>query len=122
MVVAIGVYHVRKGLRSDFLGEIDLRYPFWGAALLALCNFAYGWFVLAGSLVTGWLAGPALRRLPEPAVAEGETKVPYRQLATRRFATGVTACSMAALIVVALRVEPAMWTAWDLARGAPRPA
>lgn len=68
--------------------------------------------LLAGSLVTGWLAGPALRRLPEPTVAEGETKVPYRQLATRRFAIGVTACSMAALIVVALRLEPAMWTAW----------
>lgn len=68
--------------------------------------------LLAASLATGWLAGPALRRLPEPKVAEGETKVPYRHLATRRFATGVTACSMAALIVVAIRVDPAMWTAW----------
>ena len=32
------------------LGAIDLRWPFWGAALLALCNFAYGWFVLPESL------------------------------------------------------------------------
>jgi DHA1 family tetracycline resistance protein-like MFS transporter len=39
------------------LGEIDLRWPFWGAALLALCNFAYGWFVLPESL-------PPERRTP----------------------------------------------------------
>ena len=32
------------------LGAIDLRWPFWGAAFLALCNFAYGWFVLPESL------------------------------------------------------------------------
>jgi len=32
------------------LGAIDLRWPFWGAALLALCNFCYGWFVLPESL------------------------------------------------------------------------
>ncbi len=35
---------------GGWLGEIDLRLPFWGAALLALCNFAYGWFVLPESL------------------------------------------------------------------------
>lgn len=68
--------------------------------------------LLAGSLATGLLTGPVLRRLPEPTGAETENKVRYRQLATRRFSTGVTACSMAGLLVVAVRMEPAMWPAW----------
>ncbi|GAB6195596.1 TCR/Tet family MFS transporter [Lysobacter xanthus] len=32
------------------LGAIDLRLPFWGAAVLALANFCYGLFVLPESL------------------------------------------------------------------------
>lgn len=68
--------------------------------------------LLTGGLLTGALTGPTLRRLPEPEGPESNGKTPYLQLATRRFTTGVAACSVAALIVVAVRVEPAMWPAW----------
>ncbi|MFC5571232.1 TCR/Tet family MFS transporter [Lysobacter yangpyeongensis] len=34
---------------GGWLSVIDLRFPFWGAAFLALCNFVYGWFVLPES-------------------------------------------------------------------------
>lgn len=47
---AFGLGFIVGPVIGGFLGEIDLRYPFWGAALLALCNFAYGWFVLPESL------------------------------------------------------------------------
>lgn len=35
---------------GGFLGNIDLRLPFWAAAALALLNWLYGWFVLPESL------------------------------------------------------------------------
>jgi DHA1 family tetracycline resistance protein-like MFS transporter len=47
---AFGVGFIIGPALGGWLGEIDLRYPFWGAAVLALCNFAYGWFVLPESL------------------------------------------------------------------------
>ncbi|MGY1784640.1 DUF1206 domain-containing protein [Geodermatophilus sp. SYSU D00698] len=61
VVVGIGLYHVRKGLRSDFLGEIDLR-----TVAPALCRlthrFAQLGFVLKGVAlvlvggIVGWAA------------------------------------------------------------------
>jgi DHA1 family tetracycline resistance protein-like MFS transporter len=47
---AFGLGFIVGPVLGGWLGDIDLRYPFWGAALLALCNFAYGWFVLPESL------------------------------------------------------------------------
>ncbi len=47
---AFGLGFIIGPVFGGWLGEIDLRYPFWGAAVLALCNFAYGWFVLPESL------------------------------------------------------------------------
>ncbi len=47
---AFGVGFVVAPAIGGWLGGIDLRWPFWGAAILALCNFAYGWFVLPESL------------------------------------------------------------------------
>ncbi len=47
---AVGLGFIVGPALGGFLGGIDLRWPFWGAALLALCNFAYGWFVLPESL------------------------------------------------------------------------
>lgn len=47
---AFGVGFTLAPAIGGWLGEIDLRLPFWGAALLALCNFVYGWFVLPESL------------------------------------------------------------------------
>ena len=35
---------------GGILGAIDLRFPFWFAAILCLANAAYGWFVLPESL------------------------------------------------------------------------
>jgi MFS transporter, DHA1 family, tetracycline resistance protein len=35
---------------GGWLGQIDLRLPFWGAAALSLANAAYGYFVLPESL------------------------------------------------------------------------
>lgn len=42
---------------GGWLGEINLRLPFWAAATLALCNWLYGFFVLPESL-------PPSRRTP----------------------------------------------------------
>lgn len=47
---AFGLGFIVGPVIGGWLGGIDLRYPFWGAAILALCNFAYGWFVLPESL------------------------------------------------------------------------
>ena len=47
---AFGLGFIVGPALGGWLGGIDLRWPFWGAALLALCNFAYGWFVLPESL------------------------------------------------------------------------
>ena len=47
---AFGLGFIIAPVIGGWLGEIDLRLPFWGAAVLALCNFAYGWFVLPESL------------------------------------------------------------------------
>jgi MFS transporter, DHA1 family, tetracycline resistance protein len=47
---AFGVGFIVGPLIGGFLGEIDLRLPFWCAAALALLNFCYGLFVLPESL------------------------------------------------------------------------
>ena len=47
---AFGAGFILGPLLGGWLGDIDLRLPFWFAAGLALLNFAYGWFVLPESL------------------------------------------------------------------------
>jgi MFS transporter, DHA1 family, tetracycline resistance protein len=47
---AFGLGFIVGPMLGGWLSVIDLRFPFWGAAFLALCNFAYGWFVLPESL------------------------------------------------------------------------
>ena len=47
---AFGLGFIIGPLIGGWLGEINLRWPFWFAAGLALCNFLYGWFVLPESL------------------------------------------------------------------------
>lgn len=47
---AFGLGFVVGPAMGGWLGHFDLRWPFWGAAFLALCNFIYGWFVLPESL------------------------------------------------------------------------
>lgn len=47
---AFGVGFVVGPVIGAYLGEIDLRLPFWFSAGLALLNFLYGWFVLPESL------------------------------------------------------------------------
>ncbi|SDZ00276.1 MFS transporter, DHA1 family, tetracycline resistance protein [Lysobacter sp. yr284] len=47
---AFGVGFVIGPLIGAYLGEVDLRLPFWFAAGLALLNFFYGLFVLPESL------------------------------------------------------------------------
>ena len=47
---AFGLGFIIGPLMGGVLGAIDLRLPFWGAATLALVNFAYGLFVLPESL------------------------------------------------------------------------
>lgn len=66
----------------------------------------------SAGLMTGALAGPALRRLVEPALEPGETKLPYRDLAGPRFAVGVGGCSIAALVLVSVSADPALWPIW----------
>jgi DHA1 family tetracycline resistance protein-like MFS transporter len=47
---AWGIGFIAGPLLGGVLGDIDLRLPFWAAAVLALVNAAYGWFVLPESL------------------------------------------------------------------------
>ncbi|TWH99732.1 DHA1 family tetracycline resistance protein-like MFS transporter [Luteimonas cucumeris] len=47
---AFGLGFIVGPLIGGWLGEIDLRLPFWFAAGLSLVNFIYGWFVLPESL------------------------------------------------------------------------
>ena len=47
---AFGLGFIIGPLIGGVLGNIDLRLPFWGAAVLALTNFCYGLFVLPESL------------------------------------------------------------------------
>ena len=48
--MAFGVGFIIGPMLGGWLGHYDLRYPFWGAAILALTNFLYGFFVLPESL------------------------------------------------------------------------
>jgi MFS transporter, DHA1 family, tetracycline resistance protein len=47
---AFGVGFVVGPMLGGWLGHFDPRWPFWGAALLALLNGCYGYFVLPESL------------------------------------------------------------------------
>jgi len=47
---AFGAGFIVGPVLGGWLGGIDLRWPFWAAAFLALCNFSYGLFVLPESL------------------------------------------------------------------------
>jgi len=47
---AFGLGFVVGPAVGGFLGQIDLRLPFWAAAVLSLLNTAYGFFVLPESL------------------------------------------------------------------------
>jgi DHA1 family tetracycline resistance protein-like MFS transporter len=48
--VAFGVGFVVGPSVGGLLGAVDLRAPFWGAAILSLANAAYGFFILPESL------------------------------------------------------------------------
>lgn len=48
--MAFGVGFIIGPMLGGWLGHFDLRWPFWGAAILALVNFCYGLFVLPESL------------------------------------------------------------------------
>ena len=47
---AFGLGFIVGPVMGGWLSRFDPRWPFWGAAMLALCNFAYGWFILPESL------------------------------------------------------------------------
>jgi DHA1 family tetracycline resistance protein-like MFS transporter len=47
---AFGIGFIIGPVIGGLLGSWDLRAPFWFAAILALANFLYGWFVLPESL------------------------------------------------------------------------
>jgi DHA1 family tetracycline resistance protein-like MFS transporter len=48
--MAFGIGFVVAPAIGGFLGEINLRLPFWAAVVLCLANFTYGLFVLPESL------------------------------------------------------------------------
>ncbi len=48
--VAFGIGFIAGPALGGLLGGINLRYPFMAAAILALCNAGYGYFVLPESL------------------------------------------------------------------------
>ena len=47
---AFGIGFIIGPALGGLLGSFDVRAPFWAAALLALANFCYGWFILPESL------------------------------------------------------------------------
>lgn len=47
---AFGLGFVLGPAVGGILGDIDLQYPFWAAAIMSLLNFCYGFFVLPESL------------------------------------------------------------------------
>jgi len=47
---AFGLGFIVGPVMGGWLSHFDPRWPFWAAAVLALCNFLYGWFVLPESL------------------------------------------------------------------------
>ncbi len=47
---AFGIGFIIGPALGGLLGSFDVRAPFWAAALLALTNFCYGWFILPESL------------------------------------------------------------------------
>ncbi len=47
--MAFGLGFIVGPMLGGWLGHFDLRWPFWAAAVLALCNFLYGLFVLPES-------------------------------------------------------------------------
>lgn len=50
MGMAFGIGFVVAPALGGFLGEINLRLPFWVAVVMCLANFTYGFFVLPESL------------------------------------------------------------------------
>ena len=48
--MAFGLGFIVGPMLGGWLGHFDLRWPFWAAAALALCNFLYGLLVLPESL------------------------------------------------------------------------
>lgn len=48
--MAFGLGFIIGPLLGGWLGHMDVRWPFWGAAVLALVNFCYGLFILPESL------------------------------------------------------------------------
>lgn len=47
---AFGIGFIVGPAVGGYLGNMNLRYPFWGAAILSLCNALYGYFILPESL------------------------------------------------------------------------
>ncbi len=76
----------------------------WPAPVVALLCAALG------AALTAALAGPVLRRLPEPDDPDG--KPPYRSLATPAFAATVGACSLVASLAVTAWTPAHHWPAW----------
>lgn len=72
---------------------------------------AVGLLMVAGVLML-LATGPVLRSLPEPREGDTDDKIPYRALATRRFALAVTGCALAALAIVVIRLPPPGWPLW----------
>ena len=48
---AFGIGFIVGPALGGLLAQIDIRAPFWGAAILCFANFLYGWFILPESLL-----------------------------------------------------------------------
>ena len=103
---AFGVGFTLGPLLGGVLGEIDLRLPFWFAAVLSFANVAFGWFALPESL-------PAARRNP---IVWRRSNPFAALLYVRRY--GAVALFLAAMLLTALAQQglQGIWVLWTDAR------
>ena len=106
MGAAFGVGFVIGPAIGGILGEFGPRVPFWGAAVISLLNFIYGWYVLPETLAAGkrrpfrWLRANPF----------GAFKV------FARYPGVLPLCLVVGMFFFSTSVYPAIWTFWGIAK------
>ncbi|MBI1187977.1 MAG: MFS transporter [Alphaproteobacteria bacterium] len=97
---AFGLGFILGPALGGLIGQLDPRAPFYAAGVLALANFAFGWFALPESLA------PELRRPFDWRRANPLSAL----MALRRFGNVLPLVFVAFLYILGFQVYPATWT------------